>query len=291
MRHSEYGRRAVRFNRDQVWKVKEWARAGGVLVGSLAVFAASCGTNDPALTRRSAATAYGGDSAGAHPTSDVVVPMHARKELVENSGAAVSNEQPGIVFTMNDSGNDPMLFAFDTTGADRGAWVVDSANNVDWEAEAEGPCAPSRRARGAEPNGRRCIYIGDTGDNSAVRSVVVVYRVSEPRVATAGSIGHLESERLVLRYPDGSHDFEALYVAGDGAVFLISKRPLFDENGHMRPALVFRLPASAWNAGTVVEADLVDSLPIIPGTAQRRPENDRGLWPVVRLVAVRTDEP
>ena len=287
MRHSEYGRREVRFNRDQVWKVKEWAR--GALVGSLAMVAVSCGSNDPVVTRRSAATVYGGDSTGARPTSDVKVPMHARKELVENSAAAVSNEQPGIVFTINDSGNDPMLFAFDTTGADRGAWVVDSANNVDWEAAAEGPCASSARGQRAEPNGRRCIYIGDTGDNSAVRPVVVIYRVLEPRAA-ASSIGggHLKSDRLVFRYPDGSHDVEAMYVAPDGAVILISKRPLYDEDGHMRPALVFRLAASAWNAGTVVTADLVDSLPIVPGTAPWRTITDAALSPDDRYLAVRT---
>jgi len=283
MRHREYGRHAVRFQRDQVWKVKEWTRR--VAIASAAIFAASCGGDDPVVNRPSAQSVYSGDSVGARPTSDVVVRMHARKELVENSAAAVSNAQPGIVFTINDSGNDPMLFAFDTAGTDRGAWVVDSSQNVDWEAAAEGSCGAGDRAA---PNGGRCIYIGDTGDNSAVRRVVVIYRVTEPPAAAPGSIGHLGSERLVFRYPDGPHDVEAMYVTPDGAVVLISKRPLFDADGHMRPALVFRLPASAWKLGTVAVADLVDSLPIIPGTAPWRTITDAALSPDDHYLAVRT---
>jgi hypothetical protein len=116
----------------------------------------------------------------------------------------------------------------------------------------------------------------------------VIYRVAEPLAAAPGSLGRLKSERLVFRYPDGPHDVEAMYVAPDGAVFLISKRPLFDADGHTRPALVFRLAVSAWKAETVVVADLVDSLPIIPGTAPWRTITDAAISPDDRYLAVRT---
>src|SRR5215208_4656843 len=37
------------------------------------------------------------------------VVLRAPRKLVENSGAAMSASQPGILFTINDSGNEPLL--------------------------------------------------------------------------------------------------------------------------------------------------------------------------------------
>ncbi|MEP7347434.1 MAG: hypothetical protein ABI877_19340, partial [Gemmatimonadaceae bacterium] len=56
------------------------------------------------------------------PTEMRQIPVHGRRDLVENSAAVMSASQPGIVFTINDSGNEPLLFALDDTGTDRGAW-------------------------------------------------------------------------------------------------------------------------------------------------------------------------
>src|ERR1700712_1820680 len=76
---------------------------------------ASC---DPAAgappPRSSSSSAALPDSMGAVPTRIAIVPAHARKELVENSAAAMSRRQRGVFFTINDSGNDPVLFAMDT---------------------------------------------------------------------------------------------------------------------------------------------------------------------------------
>jgi hypothetical protein len=248
---------------------------------ALSLFVLSCSSDDvPIINRRRADVAYRSDTAGARPPAEITIPMHAREELVENSAAAVSDDQPGVVFTINDSDNAPMLFAIDTTGADRGAWFVDSARNVDWENASMGPCGV--------PNGARCVYIGDTGDNFAHRSSVTIYRVVEPRTAAAGSVGHLSAERVVFSYPDEPHDVEAMYVAPDTSVILITKRPLRDARGHPRPALVFRLPASAWRAKAPVVAQLIDSLPIVPGSAPWRLITDAALSPDARYLAVRT---
>ena len=54
----------------------------------------------------------------------------------------------------------------------------------------------------------KSIYIGDIGDNAAVRPSIVVYRVSEPAL-TAKSVN---ATTFTLRYPDGPHDAEALMV-------------------------------------------------------------------------------
>src|SRR5687767_13266067 len=39
----------------------------------------------------------------------------ARGDLRESSGAAASTIQPGVVFTINDSGHEPLLYATDAT--------------------------------------------------------------------------------------------------------------------------------------------------------------------------------
>src|ERR1044072_9082921 len=84
------------------------------------------------------------ESMGALLQNVVSVPIHGRRELVENSAAAMSVHQPGVLFTINDSGNDPLLFAIDTTGANRGMWLVSGVANADWEAASIGPCDAQR---------------------------------------------------------------------------------------------------------------------------------------------------
>ena len=238
----------------------------------------------PADTAARAAAATDTSSrrvAAIEPTGVERIRLRARPDLVENSGAAMSRTQPGVLFTINDSGNDPMLFALDTTGADRGAWRVQRATNVDWESIAVGPC-DSREA------GVECIYIGDTGDNVELLREHTIYRVSEPVAGRPGSEGRVRAEALRYRYDDGPHDVEAMYVAPDGAMFLMTKRPRADGDGKLRPAFVFRIPATAWQSSGVATANRVDSVPIVPGTAIGRLITDAALAPDGRHLAVRT---
>jgi hypothetical protein len=211
------------------------------------------------------------------------VALHAPRSLTENSSASMSARQPGVFFSINDSGNDALLFALDTTGADRGVWRVAGATNVDWEATAMGPCAAGGAAS--------CIYIGDVGDNDAVHQSRTIYRVAEPD-ATTGVVGKkpglVTAEALQYRYQDRPHDVEAMYVPPNGDVVLITKRPSIVRLGKYRQALVFRLPSSLWGAKGVSIAMLVDSLPIIPGSAPFRLITDAALSPDAKHLAVRT---
>jgi hypothetical protein len=216
------------------------------------------------------------------PLGNVVsVPIRGSRELVENSAAAMSARQPGVLFTINDSGNEPLLFAIDTTGADRGVWRVLDASNIDWEAVSFGPC-------GAQQDGAtsRCVYIGDTGENTGRHPSRAIYRLAEPD-ATGGR-GEVKAEVLRYTYPDQRHDVEAMYVAPNGDVVLITKRPLMGANARLRPALVFRIPASAWGTTGRIVAQFADSLPIIPGSAPFRLITDASLASDARHVAVRT---
>ncbi|HEX6315009.1 MAG TPA: hypothetical protein VFZ73_09125 [Gemmatimonadaceae bacterium] len=205
------------------------------------------------------------------------------RDLVENSVAVTSVTQRGIVFGLNDSGHDPLLFAFDSTGTSRKVWTVLGASNRDWEAATLGPCD-----RTGETS---CLYIGDVGDNDARRRLVTIYRVREPDVMAVSVTGRSEvaiERRLDVAYADHPHDVEALYVAPDGALLLISKRRLLDAQRRPRPALIYRVPVEAWDSPGTAIAPLVDSLPIVPGESPRRQITDAALSPDGRLLAVRT---
>jgi hypothetical protein len=220
------------------------------------------------------------DSMGAALTEVRTVPMKARRELTENSAAVMSPDQPGVLFTINDSGNDPLLFAIDTLGRDRGVWPVNDATNVDWESASMGPCGT------ASPREAHCTYIGDTGDNRGHHDTRTIYRVQEPRADSRGDL--IASERVVYKYADGPRDVEAMYVAGNGDMFLITKRGVANSAGRLRQALVFRLPASVWNSRQVATAMVTDSLPIVPGSALLRQITDASLSGDGKHLAVRT---
>ena len=257
----------------------------GIAAGLLVAAACRAGdATDRAL--RAFSGPLDSDSMGAKPTGVREVAMREPKELVESSAAVMSQTQPGIFFTINDSGNDAMLFALDTSGKTRGRWKVENAINNDWEAAARGPCLPN--ASNTAPTSASCLFLGDVGDNSAVRRVVTLYQVEEP-VAAEGSVsGTLRSNKLVLRYPDGPHDVESMYVGPGGTTYLLTKRPLRDAAGRLRGSLVFAIPAAGWQSRDTIVATLLDSLPIVPGTSALRNITDASLSPDSHLLAVRT---
>lgn len=166
------------------------------------------------------------------------------RRIRESSGVVASRKYPGRLWTINDSGNDPLLFLTDTTGARLGAFRVTGASNQDWEALGRGPCP-----------GGECLYIGDTGDNGERRRSVTLYRVPEPAPGSGGDAFAGGAEALQVSYPDRPHDVEGLYVEPDGAVVLVTK-------GRKGGVLSFRVGPDAWNRPGPARAERLDSLPI-----------------------------
>jgi hypothetical protein len=218
------------------------------------------------------------DGSGLEAVTTVSTSLH--KKLVENSIAVTSVSQPGVIFAMNDSRNEALLFAIDSTGRGTRVWQVTGALNRDWEAAALGPCRP-------DDGVPSCLYIGDVGDNESRRNHVSIYRVQEP-VVTDSSASIQPLDRLDFRYADHAHDVEAMYVAPDGAILLITKRRLLGAGRRPRPALIFRLSPESWDSSGVATASLVDSLPIVPGEAPGRLVTDAALSHDGKRLAVRT---
>jgi hypothetical protein len=143
------------------------------------------------------------------------------RAINESSGIVASRRNPGLFWTHNDSGDGPLLYAFDRKGKSKGRWLVRGAQAVDWEDIAAGP--------GPQP-GVSYLYIGDIGDNGSERAYVTVYRVVEPSLtegeASAGNNQHTTepAEEIRLKYTDGKHDAEALLVhPSTGDLYIITK--------------------------------------------------------------------
>ncbi|HKN83299.1 MAG TPA: hypothetical protein VJW17_07680 [Pyrinomonadaceae bacterium] len=142
--------------------------------------------------------------------------------IIESSGLVASRTTPGAYWTHNDSGDGPFIYALDTRGDSLGVFRVTGAQAVDWEDIAIGP--------GPLPN-KPYLYIGDIGDNDALRSEVVVYRVAEPVLTAAARQSTAKrplttepAEAIRLRYPDGKHDAEALLVhPTTGDIYIVTK--------------------------------------------------------------------
>lgn len=140
-------------------------------------------------------------------------------QVSEASGLASSRLYPGLLWAINDSGNDPLLYAVGVDGADLGSFRVEGAQNADWEALA------SFRLRD-----NAYLLIADVGDNWEQRRNATLYVVKEPDIAATG----MDSERtatiawqLNFTYEDGPVDCEAAAVDAAGMrVLLLGKRGL-----------------------------------------------------------------
>jgi len=197
----------------------------------------------------------------------------ADASLRESSGVARSHRIPGVFFSINDSGNDPEIFALDSTGAALGRWPLPALNNRDWEAIASGPC----------PAGR-CLFIGDLGDNLETRKYVTIYRVTEPETLAAfrekSAVKVAGVDSLRFRYPGGPRDVEALWIDAAGTPYVVSK-------GRSGPITLYRV-SPHFGAKKVQLAERAQVLPITPQPALGQWVTDAALSPDGHRVAIRT---
>jgi hypothetical protein len=140
--------------------------------------------------------------------------------ISESSGLVVSRQNPGVIWTHNDSTYDGYIFAISTNGMLLAQHYVSGVFGVDMEDIAIGP--------GPLPQ-FQYIYLGDIGDNSLSRSSIRVFRFPEPAVYgyesnTPPTRPIVGVDEITLRYPDGPWDCEGLMVdPRTGDLFLATK--------------------------------------------------------------------
>ena len=140
--------------------------------------------------------------------------------IIEASGLAASRQNPGVLWTHNDSGFPGTAFALFTNGALLAQCAVSNVYSGDFEDIAIGP--------GPVP-GLQYIYLGDIGDNFSSRVDIRVFRIPEPAVYSYQSnvapvLSAVGSRQIVVTYPDGPHNAEALMVdPRTGDLFIATK--------------------------------------------------------------------
>ena len=145
-------------------------------------------------------------------------------ELRESSGLAVSRTQPGVLWSHNDSGDGPSLYAIDMAGRLLAIVPVADAVARDWEDMASGPCPAGLLATTPRQAVSSCLYLADIGDNDQVRKELTVYVVVEPLLAAGGEkISAVPAQSFRYRYPDEPNDSEAFAVSPNGDVTIVSK--------------------------------------------------------------------
>jgi hypothetical protein len=141
----------------------------------------------------------------------------------EASGIAASRLNPNVLWVHDDSGNPAQVYPMTAAGDNLGTYTIAGATNLDWEDISVGP---------GPVEGSQYLYIGDIGDNNAIRSSISVYRVPEPIVSDtqmAITTSLSGADKLTFVYPDGPRDAESLFVDPlTKDIYIISKR----ENPH-----------------------------------------------------------
>jgi hypothetical protein len=154
--------------------------------------------------------------------------------ITESSGLAVSSKHDDLVYTINDSGNHPMVYAIRLSSGD--VVGVTDLKNLDVE-DTESIAVDARGT----------LWLGDLGDNDRKRDDVSIIAFPEPGPGTH----HVTTaDRYGVTFPDGPVDVEGMLVQPTSdQVFLVSKS---------RDGLgtIYRLPTL--RPGSTVEAEDLD---------------------------------
>jgi hypothetical protein len=184
--------------------------------------------------------------------------------LDELSAMQASLAHHGVLWSIEDAGNGPSLWAVNASGRLLARYRVRGAgvSNIDWEA-----LALSRRS-GADD-----LWIGDIGDNAhdrdgRSRPVPAFYRLSEPSISSSSGYrtGRLTARRFRFRYFDttgarlGPRNAESLFAdPRSNGLFLIQK-DLETIDGTPDRARVFVLRPRRLRATIVNRANQVTSI-------------------------------
>ncbi|MGC3948362.1 MAG: hypothetical protein QM762_28295 [Chryseolinea sp.] len=130
--------------------------------------------------------------------------MLKSKKLSEVSGLAASVANPGMLWTLNDSGNPSEVYLIDDKTNIKMTCVLKGINNRDWEEIALGP--------GPEP-GKQYIYVGDIGDNLAQHQYKYIYRFEEPVLRNGEEkVVITNVDEIKFSLSDERRDAEAFFV-------------------------------------------------------------------------------
>jgi len=164
------------------------------------------------------------------------------KQITESSGLACSTRNSELLWTHNDSGHMPIIYAVDDQGRDRGTYHLDDIESIDWE-----------DMDAFQYQGNHYLLIADTGDNL---NMLLGHRISiirEPELNNVGRSTISPEWSFFFQYEDGqAYDVEsvAVDIVREKIVLLTKKT---------KPTLMFELPLKPENDAGIQQAVKVAS--------------------------------
>ncbi|MGB5420775.1 MAG: hypothetical protein WBN03_01355 [Desulfobacterales bacterium] len=169
--------------------------------------------------------------------------------ISEASGIVASRRRADILWVINDSGNEPLIYAVGLDGSDYGHVPIRNARNQDWEDLAA-----------FVYNRTAFLLIADCGDNENRRKSCVLYIAEEPRVGPVGIVEKAPLEwsyRIEYVYADGPRDCEGVAVdVQRREILLLTKRT--------EPPIIYSLPLTLTQSDKVQTARPVTRVGGIP---------------------------
>lgn len=159
-----------------------------------------------------------------------------KKNLTEASGLAAGINNPGLLWTLNDSDNTADVFLIDQHANIKLTCRLKGIKNRDWEDIAVGP--------GPE-EGKSYVYVGDIGDNRGEFPVKYIYRFEEP--AASPEISEIDItaiDQITFKLEGVQKDTETLLLdPRTKDLFVVTKRE--------KPVTVYQLKYPYANKDTL----------------------------------------
>lgn len=164
-------------------------------------------------------------------------------QIKESSGLACSRRSRSVLWTHNDSGHMPIIYALSDSGEDLGTYFLEGVNSRDWEDMAA-----------FSLNGRPYILVADSGDNFEIFQTYTLSIFKEPDLNRRSSSALSPQWQVNYRFADyKSYDVEAVAVdVQRHSVLLLSKRT--------PNALMFEVPLQMAEGEQIVTAEQVGEL-------------------------------
>ncbi|WP_378184646.1 hypothetical protein ACE939_08010 [Aquimarina sp. W85] len=152
---------------------------------------------------------------------DLVKVNQLSTSIQEISGIAkISQDQ--LIYAINDSGNDNILYGLDATGTIVKEIKLTNTTNIDWEAMA------------SDKDGN--VYVGDFGNNKNDRKDLVIYKVSEVFAKKTGNATAIKTtfvfedqEKFPPKKEKRNFDVEAfIYLNNNFYLFTKNRAKKFD---------------------------------------------------------------
>lgn len=156
------------------------------------------------------------------------------KKINESSGLACSTRDKHLIWTHNDSGHMPIIYAMNHKGKDLGSFHLDNIESYDWE-----------DMDAFIYQGKHYLLIADTGDNLRMRWDYRISVIKEPKIKNKSHSSISPTWSFSFKYADNQfYDVESVAVdVLREKIILLTKR-----TSH---AMIFELPLKPLDTDTI----------------------------------------